>query len=237
VADLEQTDSEPPDPDDQDALTHTAEAARGGADQLMEPEPMAALPGRGRWIALTGAVAVLLMAAAAAVTLVLLHGRTSQHAPIARPSVTVRPSSSARASGAATGQNQLVIDSAAATAPDEAEIVASLNRYFDAINNHQYWVYRRLFILALRGGISPASFSAQFGTTTDLGEQLHNITVVGAGQVEALVSFISQQPAAGNSGNARCTAQSGELSLGRRGSRYLLVAPPQWYQAAGSGCP
>jgi hypothetical protein len=207
-------------------------AADGSADQLQLPDRIS----HGRWIALTAAILVVLLAAAGAVTLVVDHGRMSQSAPTERPGVTAGPSASPPASVTPAGQNQLIVDPAAATAPDEAAIVASVNRYFDAINNHSYLIYKRLFILALRGGISSVSFSAEFGTTADSDEQLHSISVIGGGKVEAFVTFMSQQLTAGNPGGATCTAWSIELYLSRRGGRYQLNAQPLWYQAAVRSC-
>jgi hypothetical protein len=202
------------------------------ADQLLLPD----LNSHGRWIALTAAILVVLIAAAGAVTLTVDHGRPSRSAVTDRPGVTARPSASPSSSVAAAGQNQLIVDPAAATAPDEAAIVASLNRYFGAINNHSYLTYKRTFILALRGAISSASFSAEFGTTADSDEHLHSISVIGGGKVDALVTFISQQLTAGNPGGATCSAWSVELYLGKRGGRYLQVAQPLWHQAADRSC-
>jgi hypothetical protein len=214
---------EPPDPED---------APDGSADQLQFPD----LISHGRWIALTAAFLVVLLAAAGAVTLVVDHGRMSRGAPAERPGVTARPSASPHASVAPAGQNQLIVDPAAATAPDEAAIVASLNRYFDAINNHSYLTYKRTFILALRGAISSASFSTEFGTTTDSDEHLRSISVIGGGKVDALVTFLSQQLTASNPRGATCTAWSIEFYLSKRGGRYLQVVQPLWHQAADRSC-
>jgi hypothetical protein len=223
AADDDRAIGEPPEPQD---------APDGSADQYQLPD----LISHGRWIALTAAILVVLLAAAGAVSLVLEHGRVSRSAPTGRPGVAARPSASAPASVAPAGQNQLIVDPAAATAPDEAAIVAFLNRYFDAINNHSYLIYKRTFILPLRSGISSASFSAEFGTTTDSGEHLRSISVIGGGKVDALVTFLSHQLTAGNPGGATCTAWSIELYLSKRGGRYLQVAQPVWYQAADMRC-
>jgi hypothetical protein len=205
----------------------------GAAD--VDPDQPATLHQSGRWIALTAAAAVLAVAAVGAVTLLARH-EAIQSARTNKPSVTARPSNSAPANVATAGQNQLVVDQAAATAPGEAAITATLNRYFNAINNRDYLTYKRTFIMALRGGISPASFNAGLGTTTDSSEQLRSITVIGAGQADAFVTFVSQQPTAASAGRLSCTAWSMEFFLGQRVSRYLLVAPPHWYEASNIGC-
>jgi len=207
--------------------------ASGGSPQLVQSE---ALPRSGRWIALTAANAVLLLAAASAVTLVVHHDQAAQAARIDRPSVTARPSSSGSPTLGRPGSNELRVAPAAATAPNEAAIAASLTRYFDAINNHDYLVYKRTFIQPLRRRITPTSFTAEFGTAAEMDEELHSITAIGADQADAFVTFVSQQRISGHPGSSACTVWSMEFYLGRRGSRYLFVAPPQWYQAADTGC-
>ena len=84
---------------------------------------------------------------------------------------------------------------------------------------------------------SPASFSAGFGTTTDSGEELRSINVIGAGEADAFVTFLNRQATAGRRSSPTCAAWSMEFFLGQRGSRYLLIAPPLWYQVTNSSCP
>jgi hypothetical protein len=214
------------------ALRRPAEAA-GGAGDLSQPlAELEAVPPNGRWIAIITATAALFIAAV--VALALVGEYRAAHSPgIDKPRAAARASVSAPASVAPTGQNQLSVDPAAARAPHEAAIVASLNRYFHAINHHDYGVYRRMFVPALRRGLSAASFSAGFGTTTESAEQLRSISVIGAGEVDAFVMFTSRQPTAGR---PTCTAWSMELHLLRRGNRYLIAAPPLGYQASYQSC-
>jgi hypothetical protein len=230
--DADLADSQP-----EQALPAPEDAVADAGDQSSPPVQPATFPRSGRWIALTAANAVLIIAGAVAVTLVVKHDQASKSARIERPSVTAGPSSPAPASLAPSGQSQLSVDPAAATAPDETAIVASLTRYFHAINNHDYLAYKRQFILALRGALSPASFSAGFGTVTDSAEQLHSISVIGGSKVDAFVTFISRQPTAGNPASPTCTAWSTEFYFRKRGARYLLLALPQWYQVSTNSCP
>lgn len=216
----------------QTALRQPDDVADGAADRLQ----LAELNGHGRWIALTAAILVVLIATAGAVTLAGQHGRASQSARSHRPTVTARRSVSAPASVAPAGQTRLVVDPAAAAAPTKPAVVAFLDHYFDAVNNHDFAGYKRLFIRALRPGLSPASLSAGLGTTADSGEQLHSISVIGGAEVDASVTFNSLQPTVGRRRSSTCTAWSGELYLGRRGTRYLLVAAPLWHQASASSC-
>jgi hypothetical protein len=203
---------------------------------IVPSEPGSVPPSGGRRIALVVAAAVLLLAAAATEILVVAHGWANRKSPVAEPSVTVTPSVSERASIARAGQNQLSVARGAATAPHEAAIVASLNRYFDAINTHNYRVYKRQFIPALRGGLSAASFDAEFGTARYSAEQLSSIDVTGAGRVDAFVTFTSHQSAGGRPADTTCTAWNVEYYLVPRGHRYLLAAPPLWYEASDRRC-
>lgn len=214
------------------ALGEPVDVADDAADRLQ----FAQLSGHGRWIALTAAILVVLVAAAGAVTLVVQHGRVSASAGNDRSSVTARRSVSAPPSTAPAGQYQLVVDPAAAAAPHEPTVAVFLDRYFVAVNNHDFADYKRLFVRALRPGLSPASFSAGLGTSTDSSEQLHGIKLIGGSGVEASVTFISRQPTFGGRRSLMCTAWRGTVSLGWRGTRYLLVAAPTWYQAPAGTC-
>jgi hypothetical protein len=196
-----------------------------------------ASPPSGRWISLAAAMAVLVITATVAVVLVGQHRHAGHAPPADRPSATARSSSAAPTSApAATAAGQLSVDSAVAAAPHKVAIIAFLNRYFSAINHHDYSAYERLFSPALRRKLSAATFSAGFGTTTDSAENLRSIGVLGAGQVDALVTFTSHQVAADSPTNSRCTAWSIALYLIRQGRRYLLVAPPAGYTPSYHTC-
>jgi hypothetical protein len=228
AAELVPTPTEPGAADDDAGV----DAADGRADLLPAPS----LPPSGRWIALTAAILVLLAAVAGAATLVVQHGRASQRGRDNRPGVTARPLASVPPGIAPAGENQLTIEPGAAAAPNEVAVVAFLNRYFDAVSQHEFGVYKRLFILRLRRGLTPASVSAGLGTTTDSGVQLRSISRAGSGEVAASVTYVSRQTAGGRPTDSTCTTWSIQFSLGWRGGRYLLVSPPLWYPASASSC-
>jgi hypothetical protein len=192
--------------------------------------------GHGRWIAIAAAVVVFLIAAAVAVLLLRQHP-TAGHAPRpTKPAVTGRSVSPAPSTPQPTVQGLVTVDPGAAVAPHEAAVVAFLNSYFRAINSHDYAAYEQLFSPALRGELSAASFSTGYGSTRDSAEKLHSIGAIGAGQVDALVTFTSHQLAADSPTSSSCTAWSVALYLVSQGSRYLMVAPPQGYQASYHSC-
>jgi hypothetical protein len=185
----------------------------------------------GRWIAIAASAVVVCIAAVAAVLL-------SHHGGAGHRRTTSRPASSPAASRSRpTPDGVVTIDPSAASAPQEAAVVAVLNRYFSAINSHAYNAYEKLFSPAVRTGLSPATFMSGFGTTRDSAETLHSIGVIGAGQVEAVVTFTSHQQAAASPTRSSCTAWRISLYLIRQGRRYLLAAPPPGYQASFHSCP
>jgi hypothetical protein len=191
----------------------------------------------GRWIAVAAALTVLFATAAVAFALVVLH-RPGHHSPRPnRPSAPARSSRPVPSSAPSPAVQGLVtVDPGAATAPDEAGIAAFLSRYFRAINRHNYGAYEQLFSAGQRAGLSPAMFNAGYGTTRDSAERLHSVGVIGAGQIDALVTFTSHQLAADSPTNSSCTTWSIALYLVKQGHRYLLVAPPQGYQASYHSC-
>ncbi len=191
-------------------------------------------PRNGRWIAMAATLTVLIIAAA--VVLLVGHRGTAGHTPQAgKDSKAARPSSSA-AKSAPTVSGLVTIAPGAATAPHEAAVVAFLNRYFHAINRHDYGAYERLFGPALRGGLSVTKFSAGYGTTRDSAETLRSIRVIGAGQIDALVTFISHQQATDSPTNTTCTGWRISLYLIRQGGRYVLGTPPEGYQPSYHSC-
>lgn len=206
------------------------------APENQPPSPnLKVSPPSGRWIALIAAAAVLLVTTVVATVLVERYQPVAHAARADRPSATVRSATAAPATVAAIGHTQLSAGQASPTAAEAAAVAASLHRYFNAINHHDYGLYRRLFIPALRGGLSAASFRAEFGATAEAGEQLTTITVLGRGEVEAAVTLISRQLTA-SPANSTCTAWSVDFYLGWRGYRYQLVAPPVWSQGSYHNC-
>ena len=183
-------------------------------------------------------VAVLIIAAAAVVVLIGHRGKASHNPQAGADSPSARTSSPvARGTPTLPGHSGVVtIEPAAAIAPQEAKVAAFLNRYFSAINKHDYSAYLKLFSQPLSGALSAAAFSSGYGTTTDSAVTLRGIEVVGASQVRALVSFTSHQQAAASQTQSSCTAWRISLYLIKHGHRYLLQAPPSGYQASYHPC-
>jgi hypothetical protein len=130
----------------------------------------------------------------------------------------------------------VAVDPAAASAPHEAAVVAVLNRYFSAINDHAYGAYERLFSPAVRSGLSQATFMAGFGTTHDSAVTLRRMSALGTGELEVSVTFTSHQQPSASPTQSSCTAWQISLYLVKQGRRYLLTAPPPGYQASYRSC-
>jgi len=223
--------------------TSAGRRASSAARERSHRPPRAAKSRRsGRWIALGAAAAVMLIAAGVSVLLVRHQspaspGAQASHRPQARTSSSASPSSPATASASPPAAGGLLsVAPSAARAPREAAVVAVLNSYFGAIDSHSYGAYEKLFSPAQRSSLSAAAFRAGYGSTTDSAERLHSITVTGAGQFAALVTFTSHQQAAQSPTQSSCTAWRITLYLVKQGRRYLLTAPPPGYAASYRGC-
>ncbi len=199
-------------------------------------------PHSGRWIALTAAMAVLVMAAAA-VTLALGNSRSRGGSPQAGdrakrsgPAAGPSPSAPGQATALATG-HRVAVAAGAAASPDTRPVVSFLTRYFTAINDHDYQAYLRLYSPAIRGGLTPAAFSAGYGTTRDSLATLRHIGVIGPGQLDAVVTFTSHQQPGQSASQSACTRWRISLYLIREGAGYLLQAPPSGYLASFRACP
>ncbi len=115
-------------------------------------------------------------------------------------------------------------------------MVTFLNRYFDAINAHNFAAYRRLFTPSLRGGLSATAFQSGYGTTRDSAVTLRGVSATAAGEIQALVTFTSHQQASQSPTHSACTDWSISLYLVRNGARYALATPPGGYSASDSAC-
>lgn len=124
----------------------------------------------------------------------------------------------------------------AAAGAHEARVLSLLDRYFAAINGHDFAAYRRLFSPALRGRLSAAAFLADYGTATDSDATLHSITVVNPGRLAVLVTYSSHSQPAASSATSLCADWTTWLYLARHGHRYVLVNAPAGHQPSGRSC-
>ncbi len=189
----------------------------------------------GRWITFAAAAIVLVIAGASAAILLARHDKPHvASGPKPATTSSPRPTSAPTASTADGGL--ITADPPAASAPHSTAVVAFLTRYFTAINDHDYAAYRRLFSPSLRGGLSPTAFASGYGSSKDSQATLHSISVPGAGQIVAAVTFTSHQQATASATNSSCTDWSISLYLIRQGHSYVIESPPAGYQSTSSPC-
>jgi len=124
----------------------------------------------------------------------------------------------------------------AAAGADEAQVLALLDRYFAAINAHDFARYRQLFSQALRDRLSAAAFRADYGSVTDSDATLRSITAAGPRRLTVLVTFSSRGQPASSSATSLCTDWTTWLYLSRHGHRYVLINPPSGRQPSGRSC-
>jgi len=189
----------------------------------------------GHWLVVSAMLIVLIIAAG---TVLLEVGRPSAASPPPARAADSggRPAPSPDVLPSPAGL-PMSVESAAASSPHEAAVLAFLTSYFTAINNHDFAAYQRLFSPSLRADLSATTFNAGYGTTTDAAITLTDIAVIGSGELDAQVTFVSYQQPAASPTNSDCTSWSVSLYLLQQGGSDLLQQPPAGYQASYTACP
>jgi hypothetical protein len=147
---------------------------------------------------------------------------------------TSRPATTPPATITSTGP--VTVTRSAARHPQAHAIAAFLNRYFAAINSHDYQRYVALLSPEMAQRVTPDRFAAGFAATADSAETLTRIAPGDSGVTEAAVTFTShQQPNAANHEES-CTNWSISLFLRRIGRTYQIQTPPPGYRAGSTPC-
>jgi hypothetical protein len=209
--------------------------------------PAPARPGRKKLI-VTVATAVVVLAAGGGVAAwaATRHpGHPSAHAshparvPVAataQATPTVTPPTSPPAATPTPASTGLV--TAAPGVPqqgNELAVVAFLNAYFRAINNHNYQQYGRLLDTQLQQGETAAQFRSGYRSTKDSRATLTALASLGA-QTAASVTFTSHQLAADSPTRTGCTHWNITLYLNPQGSSYVIGTSPSSYHASYQAC-
>ena len=116
------------------------------------------------------------------------------------------------------------------------QVIAVLDRYFSAINRHDYAAWVRLLDAQVLARSSASAFYAGSGSTTDSGETLTGLVDMPSGGVAAAVTFTSHQQPAISPDHSDCDAWSITLYLVAQGGGYLIGLPPAGYQASFVAC-
>jgi len=204
-------------------------------------------PGRFRWLAVATVAVVIIAGLGGAAAFELRHGhgrsalREGSAAARARTPGTVQVSGPAGPSGSfghgGTGATVAVaVASAVGRSAARPQVIALLDRYFSAINQHDYAAYAQLLDpQALQR--SPASaFYTGDGSTADTGEMLTGLADMSSGGLAAAVTFTSHQQPADSPDHSDCDNWSITLYLVRQGAGYLIGLPPPGYQGSFASC-
>jgi len=156
----------------------------------------------------------------------------------AGPSGTASASSTPTAPATASPAGTVVAVAPAAGAnPAAPQVQALLERYFGAINAHDYTAYSSLLDARMQQQNGQSKFDSGYATTHDSAETLTSITGTGGGGLAATVSFTSHQSPADSINNSSCTAWTITLYLEPQGTGYLIGPPPSGYQPTHQDCP
>jgi hypothetical protein len=137
------------------------------------------------------------------------------------------------ASSTATPSSTVALSPAVVANPAAARVQALLERYFTAINRHDYEAYRSIHTADAQ--LPYSSFVVGYGTTTDSTEELVATSEAGAEEL-ATVTFISHQSPAKSVTDSSCTKWKITLYLLPQGNGYLITSTPPGYHAVYMGC-
>ena len=225
-----------------DSLLAPPDPAAEAWPDVVGAGPRRRSPGRFRWLAAV-TVAVVIVAGlggAAAYEVRHGHGRAALRDGGARTPRPAPPSASSPAGHGGRGAAGVAVAVAVAPAVGRnaalPQVTALLDRYFSAINQHDYAAYARLLDpQALQR--SPASvFYAGDGSTADTGETITGLADLSSGEMAAAVTFTSHQQPADSPDHSDCDAWSITLYLVPQGTGYLIGLPPVGYQGGFASC-
>ena len=165
--------------------------------------------------------------------------------PVAHPARTPAASASSTPSAAspspapsAESVGTVAVASAAAQDADASGVADFLNRYFAAINSHDYQSYAALLDAQMRQDLTAAEFNSGYQSTTDSGETLVSTSTAADGDTVAAVTFTSHQnPADSINHQESCTNWQITLFLENGGTGYLIGPAPAGYHASSAACP
>jgi hypothetical protein len=210
----------------------------GTADAEVRHRPR----GRLRWLAVAAAAVVIIAGLGGAAAYELRHGHgrpallpgsaaAEARAPRSAPASASGPSGD----GGASVTVAVAVSSAVARNATVSQVIALLDRYFSAINAHDYAAYTRLLDPQALARSPASAFYAGDGSTTDSGETLTGLADASAGMAAA-VTFTSHQQPADSPDHRDCDAWSITLYLVPQGGGYLIGLPPPGYQASFASC-
>jgi len=137
---------------------------------------------------------------------------------------------------ASAGTATVAVAPAAAASPAATQVQALLDRYFAAINEHDYPAYSSLLDARQRKLDPSSAFTSGYATTQDSAEELTAISAAGAGELAATVTFTSHQSPANSPDDSSCDSWRITLYLLPNSGSYLIGTAPPGYRASYQGC-
>jgi hypothetical protein len=122
--------------------------------------------------------------------------------------------------GAPAASAAVTVAPAAAGQPHLHGAVTLLDRYFSAINSHDFQAYRSLFIPAMRAGLH--NFGVSYHSTHDSRARLTGLAATGPLGLAATVTFVSHQNPAASPDHAACNRWHITLFIKRDGHGYRI---------------
>jgi hypothetical protein len=156
---------------------------------------------------------------------------TPPAAATTQPAATEPPATQPPPPGTVT----VAVSQAARANPAEPQVLAWVERYFTAINSHDYQSYVGLLDTQMAAKQTPAGFRAGFGSTADSAATLTAISDLGGGEA-ASVSFTSHQAPSESIDGSSCDLWSITLYLSPSGSSYVENPPPSGYHSSHQAC-
>jgi hypothetical protein len=161
-------------------------------------------------------------------------GATTPTSPSA--TATASPTPSATASPKVGPSSAVSVTAGVTANPAEPSVKAFLDRYFTAINTHNYAAFSSLLDSREQSVNTPSSFNSGYGSTTDSAERLTGIAGTSGGGEAATVAFTSHQTPAESPTKSSCTSWTITLYLQPNGSSYLIGPAPPGYHASYQAC-
>lgn len=199
-------------------------------------------PRHRRWLVVTGImVAAAAFGVGVAAILTISAGgsqvRLNAGPAPARQSVSSQnPAPSPAPSPASAPASIVSVAPSAEGDPRVQVVLALLQRYFTAINQHDYRAYASLLAPPVLRQSSASGFASGYASTTDSDATLTGITAASSSGLAARVTFTSHQEPAESPDNSACDHWAITLYLVPDGDGYLITTPPSGYHAAHSAC-
>jgi len=194
-------------------------------------------------------VLVMLAAGGGAYALVSRsHGQNTAQPP-ASPTAGSSAASTARSSASAstspnggpsatasTPSGLVTVGAGVASNGAEPAVEATLSRYFQGINTHDYAEYQSAHNAAEQAAESQATFKSGYASTADSGMTLVSLDSTSNGGESATVTFTSHQAANSSIDGSTCNNWQLTFFLVPQGTGYLIGAPPSTYKPVYSDC-